>query len=117
MCNINNMYTISNVSPLLRVADNHVFTSKTTAKQVRSNTHSQVAVLLSLGLDPDRVILYKHSAVLQHTALAWLLSTSATSGYSFIMTFIITEPIYSLMAPSTYFLISSFLYSSLLISI
>ncbi|XP_063687869.1 tryptophan--tRNA ligase 2-like [Bolinopsis microptera] len=62
------------------VADNHVFTSKTTAKQVRSNTHSQVAVLLSLGLDPDRVILYKHSAVLQHTALAWLLSTSATSG-------------------------------------
>ena len=38
------------------------------------NTHSQVAVLLALGLDPDKVVLYKH------TALAWLLSTAATSG-------------------------------------
>lgn len=56
------------------VADLHAITVRQEPQKLRAQIHSTFAILLALGLDPEKSTLFIQSQVLEHAALSWLLS-------------------------------------------
>ena len=56
------------------VADLHAITVRQDPAAFRQHTREVYALLLAIGLDPDKSIVFIQSQVPQHTQLAWILS-------------------------------------------
>lgn len=56
------------------VADLHAITVRQEPAKFRKNIYSMFALLLAIGLDPEKSILFIQSQVPQHAQLSWLLS-------------------------------------------
>ncbi|MEK7602286.1 MAG: tryptophan--tRNA ligase [Patescibacteria group bacterium] len=63
------------------IADYHALTSVQDAAQMRTLTEELVATLLAIGIDPERVTIFKQSQVPAHTELAWIFNTITTMPY------------------------------------
>lgn len=66
-CNANNQC-------LFALADLHTITVRQQPEQFKNNAMSFYALLLALGIDKDKSIVYFQSHVKQHAELAWLLN-------------------------------------------
>ena len=62
------------------LADGHALTTVRDPAQLRDQTHEMAAVLLALGLDPERVVFYRQSDVPEVFELAWILSCVTPKG-------------------------------------
>lgn len=62
----------------LMVADYHALTSLKDPKALRQNIINSVKDYLASGVDPEKVILFKQSDVLEHTELGWIFDTLVT---------------------------------------
>ncbi len=62
------------------VADLHAITVRQEPAKLRAQIYSTCALLLALGLDPQKSTLFIQSQVPEHTALSWLLSCSTQFG-------------------------------------
>ena len=62
------------------VVDLHSLTVRNDPKILNSNTREAAAMLIALGIDPDRSILYVQSHVPAHSQLAWILSCYTAFG-------------------------------------
>lgn len=56
------------------VADLHAITVRQEPAKLRAQIYSTYAILLALGIDPDKNTVFIQSQVPEHTALSWLLS-------------------------------------------
>lgn len=56
------------------VADLHAITVRQEPAKLRSQIYSTYAILLALGIDPEKNTVFIQSQVPEHTALSWLLS-------------------------------------------
>jgi tryptophanyl-tRNA synthetase len=66
---------------LVFVADLHALTTTRDAKQLKQDTLDLVIDYLAIGLDPEKVIFYKQSEVLEHANLAWIFNCLTTMPY------------------------------------
>lgn len=74
---VNNWRTMQNDDNnqcIFALADLHTITIRQDPQQFRKNALSFYALLLALGLDKDKNIMYFQSHVHQHSELAWLLN-------------------------------------------
>ncbi len=62
------------------VVDLHAMTIPYDAADLRAGRHESAKMLLAVGVDPDRSLLYYQSEVPQHVELAWILGTLAGLG-------------------------------------
>ncbi len=62
------------------VADLHAITVRQEPAKLRSQIYSTYAIMLALGLDPQKSTLFIQSHVAEHTALSWLLSCNTQFG-------------------------------------
>lgn len=62
------------------VADLHAITVRQEPSALRSQIYSTYALLLALGIDPQKSTLFIQSHVPEHTALTWLLSCNTQFG-------------------------------------
>ncbi len=62
------------------VADLHAITVRQEPQKLRAQIYSTYALLLALGLDPQKSTLFIQSHVAEHTALSWLLSCNTQFG-------------------------------------
>lgn len=62
------------------VADLHAITVRQEPAKLRSQIYSTYALLLALGLDPNKSTLFIQSHVPEHSALSWLLSCNTQFG-------------------------------------
>ncbi len=62
------------------VADLHAITVRQEPAKLRAQIYSTAAVLLALGLDPEKSTLFIQSHVPEHSGLAWLLSCNTQFG-------------------------------------
>lgn len=62
------------------VADLHAITVRQEPAALRSQIHSTFALLLALGINPEKNTLFIQSHVPEHTALSWLLSCNTQFG-------------------------------------
>jgi tryptophanyl-tRNA synthetase len=63
------------------LADLHALTVDVDPVQLRSSVREMAAALIASGIDPDRSILFAHSAVPAHAELAWVLGCTARMGW------------------------------------
>ena len=66
---------------LFFLADLHALTVDVDPAQLRSNIREMAAALIASGIDPNKAILFRQSAVHQHAELAWLLQGTARMGW------------------------------------
>ena len=66
---------------LFFLADLHAITVDVDPAQLRANVREMAAALIACGIDPDKSILFAHSAVPAHAELAWLLGCTARIGW------------------------------------
>ena len=62
------------------IADLHALTTCRDAEEMRTNVRETAITYLALGLDPERVALFRQSDVPEVTELAWLLSCTTGLG-------------------------------------
>ncbi len=62
------------------VADLHAITVRQEPVKLRAQIYSTYALLLALGLNPEKSTLFIQSHVAEHTALSWLLSCNTQFG-------------------------------------
>lgn len=62
------------------VADLHAITVRQEPANFRAQIYSTFALLLALGLDPQKSVMFIQSHVPEHTALTWLLSCNTQFG-------------------------------------
>lgn len=62
------------------VVDLHALTVPQDPDELRSSTMRLAQILLAIGLDPDRCILFVQSHVSQHSEAAWLMECTASFG-------------------------------------
>ena len=62
------------------VADLHAITVRQEPQKLRSQIYSTYALLLALGIDPEKNTLFIQSHVPQHAGLSWLLSCNTQFG-------------------------------------
>lgn len=62
------------------LADLHAITTPQNPTELRERTIGTAALLLAVGIDPKRSVLFLQSRVPQHTELAWVLSCSTAMG-------------------------------------
>ena len=62
------------------IVDLHALTVEFDPADLRERTYDTAAILLAAGLDPARCILFRQSDVLEHSELAWLLSSVTAYG-------------------------------------
>ncbi|MCF7831844.1 MAG: tryptophan--tRNA ligase [Candidatus Pacebacteria bacterium] len=60
------------------VVNYHALTTVVNGKQLQDNTKNVVLDFLGAGLDPEKVILFKQSDVLEHTELTWIFNCLVT---------------------------------------
>ncbi len=63
------------------IADYHALNSVQNAGQMRELTKELVLTFLAIGLNPDKVVIFKQSDVPAHTELAWIFDTITTVPY------------------------------------
>jgi tryptophanyl-tRNA synthetase len=66
---------------LFFLADLHALTVDVDPQQLRSSVREMAAALIASGIDPERSIVFAHSAVPAHAELAWLLGCTARMGW------------------------------------
>jgi tryptophanyl-tRNA synthetase len=66
---------------LFFLADLHALTGDVDPVQLRSSVREMAAALIASGIDPDKSIVFAHSAVPAHAELAWILSCTARIGW------------------------------------
>jgi len=64
----------------LFIADGHALTGAVKGKELRAMTHHVAAAYLAVGLDPERVVFYRQSALREVFELFWLLSCVCPKG-------------------------------------
>ncbi|MBR3909617.1 MAG: tryptophan--tRNA ligase, partial [Clostridia bacterium] len=62
------------------VADLHAITVRQEPAKLRAQIHSTYALLLALGIDPEKHTLFIQSHVPEHAGLSWLLSCNTQFG-------------------------------------
>ena len=62
------------------IADYHALTSQRDPEVLRENTYDVAASWLACGLDPQKTLLYRQSAVIEVFELAWLLACVTATG-------------------------------------
>lgn len=62
------------------IADYHALTTVQDAERLRANVRESVLAFLACGLDPERTVLFRQSAVPEVHELSWYLSTLAPMG-------------------------------------
>jgi tryptophanyl-tRNA synthetase len=62
------------------VANLHALTTMRDANEVRQLTHDVAATWLALGLDPEKVVFFRQSDVLEIPFLSWILSCHTAQG-------------------------------------
>jgi len=65
----------------IMVANYHAITSIHDGKELRQLTSDLILDYLAIGLDPEKVCLFKQSDVLEHTELAWIFDCITTVPY------------------------------------
>jgi tryptophanyl-tRNA synthetase len=65
----------------IMIADYHALTSVHDAKKLRELTNELVLTYLGIGLDPEKVVLFKQSDVVGHTELSWIFDCITTMPY------------------------------------
>lgn len=65
---------------IIFIANLHSMTIYQEPKELRKNTRDLIALYLAAGLDPERVILFLQSDVLEHAQLGWYLGCMANMG-------------------------------------
>lgn len=65
---------------MLFIADLHGLTTNPPAEELRQNTRSVAAAWLAAGLDPEKTVVWRQSAVKEHTELAYILSCVTSLG-------------------------------------
>ncbi len=65
----------------IMVADYHALNFVHDAQQMRNSTREVILTYLAIGLNPDEVIFFKQSDILEHTELAWIFDTITTMPY------------------------------------
>ncbi|KAJ1921746.1 Tryptophan--tRNA ligase, mitochondrial [Mycoemilia scoparia] len=68
------------------IADLHAFTVPQPPKAVLKNTLDMTASIIACGVDPERCVLFRQSAVPLHTELAWMLNCITPVGWLHKMT-------------------------------
>ena len=63
------------------LADLHALTVDTDPEELRANVREMAAALIASGIDPEKSIVFAHSAVPAHAELAWLLGCTARMGW------------------------------------
>jgi tryptophanyl-tRNA synthetase len=66
---------------LFFLADLHALTVDVDPAQLGSNIREMAAALIASGIDPDKAILFRQSAVHAHAELAWILQGTARMGW------------------------------------
>jgi len=66
---------------LFFLADLHALTIDVEPEQLRSSVREMAAALIASGIDPDKSIVFAHSAVPAHAELAWVLGCTARLGW------------------------------------
>jgi tryptophanyl-tRNA synthetase len=66
---------------LFFLADLHALTVEVDPQRLRSNVREMAAALIASGIDPNKSILFAHSAVPAHAQLSWLLECTARVGW------------------------------------
>jgi tryptophanyl-tRNA synthetase len=62
------------------IVDLHAITVAYDPAELRERTYDTAAILMASGLDPDRCILFRQGDVMEHTELAWLVSSVTPVG-------------------------------------
>jgi tryptophanyl-tRNA synthetase len=62
------------------IVDLHAVTVPYDPGELRQRTYDTTAILMAAGLDPERCILFRQGDVMEHTELAWLLSSVTPVG-------------------------------------
>ncbi len=68
------------IDPIYCIVDLHAMTSPYEPKEFEATRFETAKVLLAIGIDPDRSLLYMQSQVPQHPELAWILGTMTPMG-------------------------------------
>jgi tryptophanyl-tRNA synthetase len=63
------------------LADLHALTIDVDPQKLRSSVREMAAALIASGIDPDKSIVFAHSAVPAHAELAWVLGCTARMGW------------------------------------
>lgn len=63
------------------IVDLHAITMPQDAPVLRQRSRELMAVLLAIGLDPQKSTIFYQSSVPAHTELMWILSCTASMGY------------------------------------
>ncbi len=66
---------------LFFLADLHALTVDVDPAQLRSNVREMAAALVASGIDPEKSIVFAHSAVPAHAQMSWLLECTARMGW------------------------------------
>ena len=78
--------TTPDTTLIYSLVDLHAITIRQDPAQLRQWKNESFAMLLAVGLDPRRSIIFYQSAVPAHTELMWILSCQASTGYLSRMT-------------------------------
>jgi tryptophanyl-tRNA synthetase len=62
------------------IVDMHAVTVPYDPRDLRERVYDTTAILMAAGLDPERCILFRQGDVMEHTELAWLLSSVTAVG-------------------------------------
>jgi len=63
------------------IADYHALHSLQNAKEMKENIISVLLDYLAIGLNPEKVIIFKQSDISEHTELSWIFDTITTMPY------------------------------------
>ena len=63
------------------IADYHALNFIQNATEMQENTISMLLDYLAIGLDPEKVTIFKQSDIVEHTELAWIFDTITTMPY------------------------------------
>lgn len=63
------------------IADYHALNFIQDASKMREHTHELLRTLLAIGIDPEKVTIFKQSDVSEHTELTWIFNTTTTMPY------------------------------------
>lgn len=63
------------------IVDWHAITVPYEKKQLKTNVYDMAASMLACGIDPEKVVFFRQSAVKQHTELHWMLGCFVPNGW------------------------------------
>jgi tryptophanyl-tRNA synthetase len=68
-------------TPFIFIADYHALNTMQDAEEMRRRTRELAMAYLAVGLDPEKVTIFKQSDVPAHTELCWIFDTITTMPY------------------------------------